>query len=628
MSTESAPTKQAFQAEVKQILDIVINSLYTDKEIFVRELVSNASDALEKLRHVQLTEREIFDPELELEINITTDEEAKTITIADYGIGMTRDELVENLGTIAHSGSKAFLQALGESEKANANVIGQFGVGFYSAFMVAEEVKVYTHSWHTGAEHLCWTSDGASGYEIEEIPGQHRGSKIVIHLKDDCEEFSKADRIKNILESYSSFVGFPVNLNGERVNQIEALWLKNKSEVTDEQYTEFYKFTAKAFDEPRYRLHFNADAPVALNALIFAPKENPEMFGMGQTDPGVALYCRKVLIDHAPKGLLPEWLRFLKGVIDSEDLPLNISRESMQDSALVKKLGGVITRQFIKFLDKQAKSDPEAYVDFYKKFSRFIKEGAAADDQNRDKVAKLLRFESSMGEAGELVGLEDYLARAKDGQDSIYYQTAPSRHAIETGPYIEAFKERGLEVLFLLDPIDEYVASGLREFDGKKLVAIERADIDLGDAPEKSDDAKSDDETSAKKEAPLPEDAAEALCKWVKETLGETVQEVRIGKRLVSSPAMAVSPEEAMNPQFRQMMKAMNQDMPAPAQVHLELNPKHPMVKKLDAAREAKPEIAKLVASQIRDNALIAAGLFEDDKDMLQRLDQIMEESL
>ncbi len=628
MSTDSHPTKLPFQAEVRQILDIVINSLYTDKEIFVRELVSNASDALEKLRHVQLTEREIFDDKLELEINITTDESANTITIADHGIGMTRDELIENLGTIAHSGSKAFLKALGENAKANANVIGQFGVGFYSAFMVAKEVKVYTHSWHTGAEHLCWTSDGNSGYEIEEAPGQRRGSKIVIFLKDDCADFAKAHRIRNILESYSSFVGFPLNLNGERVNQIEALWLKNKAEVTDDQYTEFYKFTAKAFDEPRYRLHFNADAPVALNALIFVPKENPEIFGMGQTDPGVALYCRKVLIDHAPKGLLPEWLRFLKGVIDSEDLPLNISRESMQDSALVKKLGGVITRRFIKFLDEQAKSDPDSYADFYKKFSRFLKEGAAVDAENRDKVAKLLRFESSMGNTGDLVGLDDYLARAKEGQNAIYYQTAPSRHAIESGPYIEAFQARGLEVLFLLDPIDDYVVSGLHEFEGKKLVAIGSADVDLGDAPESTPEDKSADEKAAEDAAPLAEDAATSLCQWAKETLGDSVVDVRVGKRLVSSPAMAVSPQEAMSPQFRQMMKALNQEIPSTNQIHLELNPKHPMIKKLDAARQEKPEIAKLIVAQIRDNAFIAAGLLEDDKDMLRRLDAIMEEAL
>ncbi|MEZ0388859.1 MAG: molecular chaperone HtpG, partial [Verrucomicrobium sp.] len=414
-----APTHE-FQAEVKQLLDIVIHSLYTDHEIFVRELVSNASDSQEKMRLLQLTEKEIFDESLPLEINISTDETAGTLTISDYGIGMTREELVENLGTIAHSGSKAFVEAMKQNGKEGGNVIGQFGVGFYSAFMVASEVKVYTHSWRNEGEHLVWTSDGSTGYTIEEAPGQRRGCKLVMQLKEDKLEFAKPARIKQILEKYSNFVGFPIHLNGERINTVEALWLKNKNEVKAEDYAAFYKFAAHAYDEPRYTFHFSADAPLNINALLFAPTNNPEQYGMGQMEPGVALYCRKVLIDHRPKKFLPEWMRFVRGVVDSEDLPLNISRETMQDSALFRKLGQTVQGRLMKFLEREADGDAKKYQEFYKDFSRFLKEGVATDFENKGAIAKLLRFETSLTGEGELVGLAEYVKRMKEEQKAIY----------------------------------------------------------------------------------------------------------------------------------------------------------------------------------------------------------------
>src|SRR6188508_880605 len=405
MST-ATPQKFEFQAEIKQLLDIVIHSLYTEKEIFVRELVSNASDALEKLRHTQLTEKDVFGDQ-PLEINVTTDETAKTITIQDFGIGMTRDELVKNLGTIAHSGSKQFLKALGENGAKNSNLIGQFGVGFYSAFMVAKSVKVYSHSWKAGEPGHVWSSDGSGSYEVEEVADASRGAKIVIELKDECAEFANEGRIKEILERYSAFVSFPINLNGKRINTVQALWLRNKNEIKDEEYTEFYKFVAHAFEEPRLRLHFSADAPLAINALLFVPKENTEKLGFSRLEPSVALYCRKVLIDAKPKNLLPEWLRFLKGVVDSEDLPLNISRETMQDKALVEKLNKVITKRFLKFLDDEAKNRPDAFNEFYGEFGVFLKEGAAIDYTHKDQIVKLLRFESSLTEKGKTTSLTD-----------------------------------------------------------------------------------------------------------------------------------------------------------------------------------------------------------------------------
>ena len=614
MSTETV-TRQPFQAEVRQLLDIVINSLYTDREIFIRELVSNAADSLEKLRHLRLTEPDIFQPGEEPRIEITTDGEAKTITLTDYGIGMTRDELVQNLGTIAHSGTKAFLQNLEAGATAAGNVIGRFGVGFYSVFMVADNVKVFTHSWRTEAEHLCWTSDGRGGYEIDEVPGQARGCRIVIQLKEEHAEFASAGRLKTILERYSNFVPFPILLDGERVNHVEALWLKQKSEVSDEQYNEFYKFIAHAWDEPRYRLHFSVDAPLVINSLLFIPRENPERYGMGQTEPGVALYCRRVLIDPKPRGLLPDWLRFVKGVIDSDDLPLNISRESMQDSALVHKLGDVLTKRLIKMLEAESKSDPEKYQDFYKAFSRFLKEGVAVDDKHRDALAKLLRFESSMTEPGVLTGFDEYLSRAKDGQKDIYYLVAPSRSAIEAGPYLEAFKARGLEVIYFFEPIDEYVTSSLTEVAEKRLISASSDDLELGDAPPAEGEALSEAQTAE-------------LCEWMKTTLGSTVESVRAGTRLISSPAAALQPDGQMSPQMRAMMKAINQDSGGAAKVILEINPRHTLIRKLALRDKTGDELSPLIAEQLRDNALIAAGLLDTPTAMLARMEKVLAAAL
>jgi TNF receptor-associated protein 1 len=611
MST-TTPQKFEFQAEIKQLLDIVIHSLYTEKEIFVRELVSNASDALEKLRHTQITEKEIFDDKLDLEINVTTDDKAKTITIQDFGIGMTRAELVENLGTIAHSGSKAFLKALGEGGQKNASLIGQFGVGFYSAFMVAKSVKVYTHSWHADEPGHVWTSDGSGSYEIEESDGERRGAKVVIELKDDCAEFSQDWRMKEILERYSAFVSFPINLNGKRINTVQALWLRSKNEIKEEEYTEFYKFQAHAHDEPRLRLHFSADAPLSINALLFVPQSNTEKLGLARSEPAVALYCRKVLIDAKPKDLLPEWLRFLKGVVDSEDLPLNISRETMQDRALIEKLNKVITKRFLKFLEEEAKNRPDAYNGFYEEFGVFLKEGAALDFTHKDALVKLLRFESSLTEKGKTTSLADYVSRVGADQKEIYYLIGPNRAAIESGPYLEAFKARNLEVLFCYEAVDEYVMNNVREFDGKKLIAADQADVKLSDLP-KPAGALSDEDTKK-------------LTTWLKDTLGERVSEVKASDRLVDSPALALNADKFMSPHMRRMMKAMNKDgADSPLRVNLEINPRSAVMKRLFETHTAAPEKAKLVAEQILDNALISAGLLDDATPMVARLYKLLE---
>lgn len=601
--------QHGFQAEVKQLLDIVIHSLYTDREIFIRELVSNASDALEKLRLKQLTENSVYQGDLDLKISITTDEENKTLTISDYGIGMTREELQQNLGTIAHSGTKAFLEQLKEKGDGNADVIGQFGVGFYSAFMAAETVDVYTHSWNESGENLKWTSDGATGYTIEEVDEQARGCKLVIHLKEGQEEFAKASRVKAILEKYSNFVTFPIELNGERVNKVEALWMKSKGDVSEEEYTEFYKFVAHAWDEPRYTMHFSADAPLAINALLFVPGENQEQFGMGQMEAGVSLYCRKVLIDAKPQKLLPEWLRFLRGVIDSADLPLNISRESMQDSALISKLNKLITKRFLKFLEKEAKSDAAAYEEFYGKFSRFLKEGIATNFEHQEQLAGLLRFESTATEAGKLTCFAEYLERAKDGQEEIYYLAGVSRSLIEQGPYLEAFKARGLEVALFTDTVDQYVLDSMPEFKGKKLIPADRADIEM-------------DEVEAEGES-LPANEVAALSSWMSDTLGERVEKVEAGKRLVNSPVVALAPKDAPNAQMMAMMKAMGQEVPTP-KVTLEINPRSEVIRNLSSLRERDEELAAIVVQQLTDNALLAAGLLENPQEMVGRLNALL----
>lgn len=609
-TAEAEIEKHGFQAEVKQLLDIVIHSLYTDKEIFVRELVSNAADSLEKLRLKQLTENSVFDADLPLEIYITTDEEKNTLTIADHGIGLTRAELQENLGTIAHSGTKAFLEQLKEKGDSNADVIGQFGVGFYSAFMAADEVEVHTHSWDSEAgEHLVWTSDGSTGYTIEESSDLQRGARVVMKLKEGQEEFSKAERIKEILEKYSNFVSFPINLNGEKVNKVEALWLKSKNDISAEEYTEFYKFVAHAWDEPRYTMHFSADAPLAINSLLFVPNDNQEQFGMGQMEAGVSLYCRKVLIDAKPKNLLPEWLRFLKGVIDSEDLPLNISRESMQDSALIQKLNKLITKRFLKFLEKQAKDDSEKYDEFYGKFSRFLKEGIATSFEHQASLANLLRFESTMTDAGKTTSFAEYIDRAKEDQDSVYYIVGASREVIENGPYLEAFKARGIEVAIFTDAVDQYVFDTMPEFSGKKLVSADRADIEL-------------DEVATEGEA-LEEKELEALTAWMAETLGERVEKVAAGKRLVDSPVAALAPQEAPNAQMRAMMKAMGQDAPE-AKVVLEVNPRHDVIKNLNVLRGTNAELAAMVTQQLTDNALLAAGMMDNPQNMVNRMNELL----
>ncbi len=603
-----------FQAEIQQLLDIVIHSLYTDKEIFIRELISNAADACEKLRFNQSSGQPVYQSETASGITVTTDDKAGTITITDTGCGMTHGEMVENLGTIAHSGTKAFLKQLAEDKKPDVGLIGQFGVGFYSAFMVAKKVTVLSRSFGPEEQGWEWTSEGMGGYDIAPAADLPRGTKITLELKDDARDFAKENNVERIIERYSSFVPFPIELNGKRLNTVQAIWARNKNDMKEEEYNEFYTFIGHDHDKPLFRLHFSADAPLAIQALLFVPQRNFESMGMGRIDSEVNLYCRKVLIQAKAKGLFPEWLRFLKGVVDSEDLPLNISRETMQDTSLMQKLNKVLTGRFLKFLDEQSEKEAEAYEKFYQEYQRFLKEGIVTDFTHKEALGKLLRFESSTLDKGKMTSFADYVKRMPSDQKEIYCLLAANREAAEASPYFEVFKERKWEVLFLYDPWDEFVMEHLREFDGKPLKLAEKADLNL----------------SEKKAGALSDDEAKDLAKWLKETLGDKVGEVRPSQRLVESPAVVVDADKFMTASMRRIMKAMKQDGPdLPAAKHdFEINPAHPIIARLNFMRQKDAALAGSVAEQILDNARVAAGLLEDPRAMLTRLNSLLEKVL
>ncbi|KAF9348274.1 TNF receptor-associated protein 1, mitochondrial [Mortierella sp. AD094] len=624
--------KKTFQAETRKLLDIVTHSLYSEKEVFVRELVSNASDALEKLRHSQLTDSKL-DSGKPLEIHISVDEAKNTFTIQDFGIGMSEEEAISNLGTIARSGSKAFLENLEEEGNAGTTkdkIIGQFGVGFYSAFMVGSEIKVYTRSAQPGSKGYCWTSDGSGSYEIAEAENVAVGTKIVITLRDDCKEYAKEGTIDKIIKKYSNFVDYPVLLNNKKINAVQPLWTKDKNEITEQDHIQFYRYVAGAWDNPQFKLVYKTDSPLAISSLLYVPQRHMEVLGMQREEPGVSLYSRKVMIQAKSKALLPEWLRFVKGVVDCEDLPLNVSRELLQDQSL-SKLRQVLTGRVIKWLESESKSDAKAYNAFFEEFGNFIKEGVCTEtESNRVNVAKLLRYESSAGASGEVFSLKEYVDRMKEGQENIYYTCVPKRQFAEESPYFEEFKNKGIEVLFLYDTTDEFVVNNLRQVGQHKLVSIDAADIQdkVLETPSTKDKETSETEKLSKEEAKLE---AENIADWFRQTLGMQVRKVDISKRQMSYPAVVT---EHDSPAVRKMMammsgaaKAGENSMP-PTPTTLEINVNHPIIKKVWSVKSQDPEFAKQIAEQIYDNALIAAGVLDDPRSMLKRLNTIMEASL
>ncbi len=605
-----------FQTEVRQLLDIVIHAFYSDREVFVRELVSNASDALEKLRLKQLTTSSVYQPERELRISIETDEEGKTLAIADAGIGMTREEVVEYLGTIAHSGTKKFLEAAKESGDAK-DLIGQFGVGFYSVFMAADKVEVTTRSWQPEAAPVRWVSDGQEGYELEAAPDDTpRGTRILIRLKEDAADFAKPERLRYVLGKYSNFVGFPIDFNGEHLNTVQAIWMKNKKEVTEEEYTGFYQFIAHTDSKPLTHMHFSAEAPIVLNSVLFVPEQNPEMMGFGRTEPEVSLYCHKVLIDSKPEKLLPEWLRFLSGVVDSEDLPLNISREMLQDHSLLHKISGIITKRFLKHLADLAKSEADTYEKFWRQFGRFIKEGVVTCWEHKEALGKLLRFESTFTEAGKLTSFEDYVSRMKENQKDIYVLYGASRAQLEDSPYLDALKARGFEVCFFTEGGDPFVIDSLMKFGEKDIKSIDRANLDLPPLDNEAPDAPSLEEASAK-----------SLTDWVGGLFKERFSKVSISDRVSSAPAMALQGEHDLSPEVKAYLRAMGQEVP---ETHPEIafNPRHPIVLKLAELQQSDAETAQLLATQLIDTALLRAGLLDNPADLAENSQRLLEKLL
>ncbi|KAI7854223.1 Hsp90 protein-domain-containing protein, partial [Circinella umbellata] len=611
-----------FKTETKRLLNIVANSLYSEKEIFVRELISNAADALEKLRHSQN-----LDSSLEsgkpLEIRIYADKEKKQFIIQDYGIGMTLDEINENLGTIARSGSKSFLEKVEKEGSASAkdSIIGQFGVGFYSTFMVGEKITVYTRSAKPGSKGYCWTTDGHGSYTVAEADNVAVGTKIVIELRDDCKSYGSHLEVDAIIKKYSNFVGFPIYLNDQEVNTVEPLWTKEKNSVTADQHREFYRFIANAWDDPQYTLHFKTDAPLSIASVLYVPEKHMESLGE-RTEPGVSLYSRKVLIQPKSKGLLPDWLRFVKGVVDSEDIPLNVSRELLQDNIL-SRLRIVMTRRALGWLESESKRDPAKYNEFFMDFGQFIKEGVCTDSMYKKDIAKLLRFETSKTKAGEMISLQDYTDRKQEEQKRIYYLLTPKRRYAEESPYTEMFKKKGVELLYLYETVDEFVVNHLREFQGIDLISA--------DSPEAATDPLLQQalEGDAAQSA-LSETEAKDLAKWVEETLGpDVVKQVDISRRLDNFPAIVLEHE---SPAMRKMMQMMEgsarMDELPPMPTRLEINPDHGVMRGLFQIRNQDPALAKMVAEQVYDNALCAAGVLDDPRSMISRLNKLLEFSV
>ncbi|XP_077130716.1 heat shock protein 75 kDa, mitochondrial [Ranitomeya variabilis] len=622
-SVQGVASKHEFQAETKKLLDIVARSLYSEKEVFIRELISNGSDALEKLRHKLLSQGTSLP---EMEIHLHTDSEKGTVTIQDTGVGMTQEELISNLGTIARSGSKAFLDALQNQADSSGKIIGQFGVGFYSAFMVADKVVVYSQASEPGSPGYCWTSDGSGVFELAEADGVRPGTKVIIYLKDDCKEFASEDRVREVVTKYSNFVSFPLYLNGKRINTLQALWMMDPKEIGEWQHEEFYRFIAQAYDKPRYMLHYKADAPLNIRSIFYVPEMKPSMFDVSrELGSSVALYSRKVLIQTKATDVLPKWLRFLRGVVDSEDIPLNLSRELLQESSLIRKLRDVLQRRLIRFFLDQSKKDAEKYKKFFEDYGLFIREGIVTTQEQdvKEDIGKLLRFESSSLPAGEQTSLAEYATRMPAGSRNIYYLCAPNRHLAEHSPYYEAMKQKQTEVLFCYEQFDELTLLHLREFEKKKLISVETDIVVDHYKEEKFEDSRAASDKLGEKES-------EDLMAWMRNGLGTRVTNIKVTPRLDTHPAMITVLEMGAARHFlrTQQLAKTNEERAQLLQPTLEINTGHPLIKKLGQLKDTDQDLAKLLLDQIYENAMIAAGLNDDPRPMVGRLNELLTKAL
>jgi molecular chaperone HtpG len=554
METKSQE-KFTFQAEITQLLDILVHSLYSSREIFLRELISNASDALDKLRIISLRGEEYHQKDIPFEIKISFDKESKLLMITDTGIGMTKEELVKNIGTIAKSGSSEFIKALKEGDSDAKEIIGRFGVGFYSVFMVANEVKIKTRSYLKDEQGYIWKSTGSGDFTITESEDSiNRGTTIEIYLKDDALEYATKETLEGIIKKHSGFISYPIYLAAEKINTITALWKEPKNSITPEQYSEFYKFVSHDFEDPECHIHISVEGMVQFNALLFIPKKNFDFFGMNRDNYGLDLYVRKVLIQHQSKDLLPEFLSFVKGVVDSEDLPLNVSRETLQENAVFGKIAKQVTQKVLDDLIQRAKDDPEQYKRIYKEHGKQIKLGFN-DHDNRSKYLELLRFDSlNNTDPEKLISFEDYKNNLKAEQKEIYFALGTMRESLAADPAIEIFKKKGIDVIFLYDPVDEYALSMVAKYGELDLVSVEKADISKLDSfIDVEENTNKLPELSTEDEKILDE-----LAKKVKEVLGEKIKDVKISKRLSDHAVWLSGENEMFSASFRRMMKGSN----------------------------------------------------------------------
>ncbi len=619
---------RGFQSEVKQLLQLMIHSLYSNKEIFLRELISNASDAADKLRFKALSNPALYEGDGELRVRISADTEKGTLTISDNGIGMTREQVIDHLGTIAKSGTKEFLTALGQDQAKDSQLIGQFGVGFYSAFIVADKVTVKTRAAGEAPDKgVLWESAGEGEYSVADIEKKSRGTDVILHLREDEKEFLNEWRLREIIGKYSDHIGLPVEMltkeyddegketgeKWEKINKSDALWTRSKNDISDEEYKEFYKHLSHDFAEPLLWAHNKVEGNQEYTSLLYVPSKAPWDLFNREHKHGLKLYVQRVFIMDDAEQFMPNYLRFMRGLIDSNDLPLNVSREILQDNKTTAALRKALTKRSLQMLEKLAKEDADKYQQFWKEFGLVLKEGPAEDFGNKETIAKLLRFASTHNDSSEqTVSLEDYVARMKEGQKAIYYITADSYVAAKNSPHLELFNKKGIEVLLLSDRIDEWMLSYLTEFDGKALQTITKADLDLGDLADK-------EENEAQKEQ---DKAFDSFIERVKNLLGERVKEVRLTHRLTDTPAVVSTGNDQMTTQMAKLFAAAGQPVPE-VKYTFELNPEHHLVKKVaDIADEA--EFADWVELLLEQAMLAERGSLENPAAFIKRVNKLL----
>lgn len=634
----SQPELLEYRTEVKQLLDILAHSLYTDREIFLRELISNASDALNRLQFETLTNPDVVDPHAELALWLEPDHDAKTLTLRDSGIGMNRDELITNLGTIAHSGAKNFLQSASKGEGSVDEIIGQFGVGFYSVFMVAEEVRVVSRSYRPEDQAWAWTSKGDSSFTLEAVEENRRGTTITIKLKEDAEEFSQPWRVEQIVKKHSDYVSFPIYLiekpekdeeaeEGETkeakelriINRRTAIWRQSPSKVQAEEYTDFYKQLTLDSNAPLLHVHMVADAPVNVRTILFVPSKRERNMLQLRPEQGLRLYSRKILIQNTNKDLLPDYYRFVEGVVDSDDLPLNVSREMVQSNPVMRQLKRALTNRLNRALKELADEQPEKYLTFWDEFGVFIKEGVATDYANQEELTAMLRFRSSKSD-GKWISLADYVGRMKSDQATIYFVLGEDLKSAARSPHLDYFRKHDIEVLYMVDPIEGWAMAMLREANGKPLRNIDDAGLDLP-----PDETPAGDESTPA----LDQSAFDQLIARAQQVLGDKVRSVQESKQLVDSPVRLVSPADSVDRDLQRVLRLTEEGYETPKKI-LELNRRHPMIVNLGNMVERKSDDSLVDAAilQLFDNAMLLEGLHSNPVDMVERIQMLMQEAV